>query len=163
MAVASHGQEAGVEDFGGHLAELGNIELTQERSKAVHVLSGQSGYVSPLHIHRNYLRLVLQRKDLLRDNIMYGAIGAGWLQFKANWINSTKMWQMMLPHRAHWTLWLVRLRQSTPISAALTQHLTEIICVVFSFNLSPLCMCVNIIYQARQDFIGECAARRTIT
>lgn len=76
--MASHGLEAGVEDIGGHLTELGNIELTQERSKAVHALSGQTGYVSPLQIHRQYLRLLLHREDLLCDNIVYAAVGAGW-------------------------------------------------------------------------------------
>lgn len=48
--AGGHGHQAGVEDGGGHEAQLGRLEITQERSEQGHLLGGQCGNVFLLQI-----------------------------------------------------------------------------------------------------------------
>lgn len=50
VLTGGHGHQAGVEDGRGHEAQLGRLEITQERPKHGRLLSGQCGYVGLLQI-----------------------------------------------------------------------------------------------------------------
>lgn len=56
--AGGHGLQAGVEDGGGHEAQLGRLEITQERFEHGHLLGGQCGYVFVLQIKTNLLKLL---------------------------------------------------------------------------------------------------------
>lgn len=60
--AVSHGPEAGVKDIRGQEAQLERLELTQERSKPWHILSGQSRWVISLQIHRKYEIVAARRR-----------------------------------------------------------------------------------------------------
>lgn len=53
VPTGGHGRQAGVEDSGGHDAQLGRLEVAQERSEQGHVLRRQCGHVLLLQISTN--------------------------------------------------------------------------------------------------------------
>lgn len=50
VLAGGYGHQAGVEDGGGHEAQLGRLEVTQERPQHGHPVGGQRGYVGLLQI-----------------------------------------------------------------------------------------------------------------
>lgn len=54
--TGGHGHQAGVEHSGGHEAQLGRLEVAQERPEQGHVLRAQCGHVFLLQISTNLLR-----------------------------------------------------------------------------------------------------------
>lgn len=50
VLAGGHGHQAGVEDAGGHEAQLGRLEVAQERPKRGHLLGGQRGDVGLLQM-----------------------------------------------------------------------------------------------------------------
>lgn len=54
VLTGGHGHQAGAEDGGGHEAQLGRLEITQERPKPGHLLGAQRGYVGLLQARQRY-------------------------------------------------------------------------------------------------------------